>query len=184
MEDDFDEATWRAKLQSDRDKATDYYLNRFDWRGTPIPDGFQGPRYFPLDPRWRIEATLDTSAPGTGMPSQFATSKGDLRDALMYGVLRFSIDDAEHQLTAYRFESDPPNDDIFVPFKDSTSGNETYGGGRYLELLRHDGKTYILDFNEVYNPSCAYSPGWNCVRPPSQNNLDIRVEAGEMKPWE
>lgn len=184
METDFDEATWRVKLQSDRDDTTDHYLNKFDWRGTPVPECFQGPRYFPLAPRWRIEALLDTDAPGTDMPMQFGTSKGDLREAFVYGIFRFALDGGEHQLTACTFETDPPNDYIFVPFKDATAGKETYGGGRYLDLVRHDSDKYVLDFNEAYNPSCAYSPGWNCVRPPSQNNLDIRVEAGEMKPWE
>jgi uncharacterized protein (DUF1684 family) len=180
----FDEATWRGKLEADREKTADYYLTRFDWRGAPVPEGFTGPRYFPIDLRWRKEATLDTEVPGTGMSIQFATSKGDLREAFVFGVFRFTVDGEEVELTAYRFETDPPNDDIFVPFKDATSGNDTYGGGRYLEVVRSGADTYTLDFNEAYNPSCAYSPGWNCVRPPSQNRLNLRVEAGEMKPWE
>ena len=80
----------------------------------------------------------------------------------------------------------PGDDMMFVPFRDATSGKETYGAGRYLDIPRHDDSddAYMLDFNLAYNPSCAYSPRWNCPYPPPQNNLNIAVEAGEKVPYE
>lgn len=185
MQDTFDEATWRANLESAREGAADYYLNIFNWRGTPAPEGFQGPRYFPPDPKWRVEATLDREAPGTGLRVQLPTSIGDLRDFDVYGTFRFTVDEQEHQLTAYRMVPEHPDyDDLFVPFKDATTGHETYGAGRYIDVPRRNDTCYVLDFNEAYNPSCAYSPRYNCPYPPPQNTLAARVEAGEMVPFE
>jgi uncharacterized protein (DUF1684 family) len=71
-----------------------------------------------------------------------------------------------------------------VPFRDATTGKETYGAGRYLDVLRIKGEDYVLDFNTAYNPLCAYSPRYNCPYPPAQNRLKIPVEAGEKTPVE
>jgi uncharacterized protein (DUF1684 family) len=70
---------------------------------------------------------------------------------------------------------------LFVPFKDLSSGKETYGGGRYLDFettaIKED--LVILDFNKAYNPYCAFSSGFSCPIPPKENHLNVRVEAGE-----
>lgn len=185
MDNTFDEPTWRANLEAARAEAADYYLNIFNWRGSPVPEGFEGPRFFPPDPKWRVEATLDREAPGTGMRVQLPTSIGDLRDFDVYGTFHFTADGQEHQLTAYRAVPEQPNYDyLFLPFKDATTGHASYGSGRYLDVPRRDDTTYVLDFNEAYNPSCAYSPRYNCPYPPPQNTLSVRVEAGEMIPFE
>lgn len=74
-------------------------------------------------------------------------------------------------------------DYLFLPFTDPTNDNETYGGGRYLDLKRSDikGDELILDFNMAYNPYCAYSDGYNCPIPPPENALEIPIKAGEKK---
>lgn len=181
----FDEPTWRTALEASRDVARGYYLNSFNWRGSPVPDGFSGPKYFPPDPKWRVEATLDRDAPGTGVRVQLPTSIGDLRDFDVYGTFRFSLDGQIHELTAYRMvPANPEYDYLFVPFKDATTGHETYGAGRYVDVPRQEDDAYTLDFNEAYNPSCAYSPRYNCPYPPPQNTLSVAVEAGEKVPFE
>jgi uncharacterized protein (DUF1684 family) len=183
MQDTFDEAAWRANLEAARAGAADYYLNIFNWRGAPMPEDFQGPQFFPPDPKWRVEATLDRDAPGTGLRVQLPTSIGDLRDFDVYGTFRFAVDGVEHRLTAYRMVPEHPDyDELFVPFKDATTGHESYGAGRYIDVPRRDDTHYVLDFNEAYNPSCAYSPRYNCPYPPPQNTLTVRVEAGEKAP--
>lgn len=186
MQTAFDVQTWLQALEDGRRETADYYLNRFNWRGAPVPEDFTGPRYFPPDERWRILARLDRDAPGTGARVQLNTSIGDLRDMDVYGTLIFSVDGDQHHLTAYRLAPANPNyDQLFVPFQDATSGKESYGAGRYLDLPRQeDSDDYILDFNMAYNPSCAYSPRWNCPYPPPQNRLPIAVEAGEKVPFE
>jgi len=74
-------------------------------------------------------------------------------------------------------------DYLFLPFTDETTGNTTYGGGRYIDLSKkdtEDGKITI-DFNRCYNPYCAFSDGFNCPIPPAENYLPYPVEAGEKK---
>jgi hypothetical protein len=66
-----------------------------------------------------------------------------------------------------------------VPFADATSGTETYGAGRYLELEHHHGDLYHVDFNLAYNPWCAYSPNYSCPIPPKENRLQVPIRAGE-----
>jgi uncharacterized protein (DUF1684 family) len=68
--------------------------------------------------------------------------------------------------------------ELFLPFRDTTSGKETYGAGRYLDLHAH-GDEVVVDFNYAYNPNCAYNPDWNCPLPPAENWLKVPIRAGE-----
>jgi len=72
-------------------------------------------------------------------------------------------------------------DYLFIPFTDNTSGNESYGGGRYLDYKISDIKNnkLLLDFNKAYNPYCAYTTGYNCPIPPAENDLKVAIKAGE-----
>jgi hypothetical protein len=92
--------------------------------------------------------------------------------------VRFATDDGDQQLTLYQSESTGPLD-YFVPFRDATSGKETYGGGRYLEVQADRFGRVVLDFNEAYNPYCAYNDAWACPLPPPENWLTVAVRAGE-----
>lgn len=69
-------------------------------------------------------------------------------------------------------------DYLFLPFTDLTSGNGSYGGGRYIDLKMTEGKTIIIDFNTAYNPYCVYNPKYSCPIPPEQNDLPVAVKAG------
>ena len=82
------------------------------------------------------------------------------------------------QLTAYTFDGGD-GQSLFVPFLDATSGTETYGAGRYLDLEPEDDLSYELDFNLAYHPSCVYDPVYSCPLTPAENRLPIRIEAGE-----
>ena len=74
---------------------------------------------------------------------------------------------------------------MFVPFLDTTSGTETYGAGRYLDLDPDpDDGTYVLDFNLAYHPSCIYDARFSCPLTPAENRLPVRIEAGERLPAE
>jgi uncharacterized protein (DUF1684 family) len=177
---DFDRESWLQELEETREEARDYYLNEFNWRGASEPDGFEGPRYYPPDERWLIEARLDRNAPGTGKRVQLQTSTGDVRDFDIHGTLLFEVEGKEQRLTAFTMvPQHPDHDELFVPFRDATSGKETYGAGRYLDIQRHEGNDYILDFNRAYNPLCAYSRRYNCPYPPPQNYLKVPIKAGE-----
>ena len=152
-------------------------------RGSPIPEAersaFTGLPYFPTAPSLVFEELR--LEPYTGNePSNFQipTSDGKLRPAHRAGILPFELDGAGRQLTAYTFDGDH-DESLFVPFLDATSGTETYGAGRYLDLDPEDDGTYTLDFNLAYHPSCVYDPKFSCPLTPAENRLPIRIEAGE-----
>jgi uncharacterized protein (DUF1684 family) len=155
-------------------------------RGSPIPAAeratFEGLPYFEIDEGRRFEGlTLEPYAGDEPARFQIPTTDGQLRDAERAGVFRFDIDGSEHRLTAYTFAGGGP-ESVFVPFLDQTSGTESYGAGRYLDIDReHDG-TYALDFNLAYHPSCVYDPKYSCPLTPAENRLPIRIEVGERLP--
>lgn len=103
----------------------------------------------------------------------------------VYGTISFTLHDTTVLLQVYQSKSLMANeeykDHLFIPFTDATSGFETYGGGRYIDLSISDiiGNTYLIDFNKAYNPYCAYSTGYNCPIPPKENDLAVAVKAGE-----
>lgn len=151
--------------------------------GSPIPpeqrEGFDGLPYFPVEPSLRFDDL--TLSPYTGTEPvrfQIPTSDGRLRPAERAGVFRFPLGGGERTLTGYRFEGGD-DESVFVPFLDETSGTETYGAGRYLDLFREEDGTYSLDFNLAYHPSCVYDPRFSCPLTPAENRLPLRIEAGE-----
>jgi len=175
---------YRAALEEMRRESTHYYADHFDWRGHGPPEGFAGPRFFPPADEWRLEARLDTAAPGTGDEVTLPTSTGLLRKMNVAGDLVFEFGGREHRLGAYASKAEDEAGWLFVPFRDATSGGETYGAGRYVDVPPEETGIYDLDFNLAYNPSCAYSPAYDCPFPPPRNRLDVEVRAGEMVPFE
>ncbi len=70
--------------------------------------------------------------------------------------------------------------EVFIPFRDGTSGKESYPAARYLDIEETDDDNYVIDFNYAYNPYCAYSDDYICPLPPKENWLGVRIVAGEM----
>jgi len=175
--------SWEEELAQLREAAAHFYLQQFDWRGHGPPEGFDGPRYFPPAPDWRLEARLDNEVTGAGDSVELATSTGQLRKMVNAGQLVFERGGAELHLTAFLTQDGDGYPVLFVPFRDATSGNLTYGAGRYLEVpFDPDEQVVELDFNYAYNPSCVFSPAYDCPYPPPSNRLDVSVEAGETLP--
>ncbi len=150
---------------------------------SPIPEAereaFTGLPYFAVDEDLVFESR--TLEPYTGdQPSNFQipTSDSQLRPAHRAGVLRFEINGTDHQLTAYTFDGGD-GESLFVPFLDQTSGTDTYGAGRYLDIDPDEDGTYELDFNLAYHPSCVYDARFSCPLTPAENRLPLRIEAGE-----
>lgn len=143
---------------------------------------FSGLHYFAEDSAYRVVARYEplASADTFQMPTTHAS---DLRTAIRVGRLVFTVQNTACTLTAYRFASQEiPG--FFVPFTDLTSGVETYGAGRYLDLevRDSDARDYILDFNTAYNPYCAYNDAYSCPVVPEENALPVAILAGE-KSW-
>jgi uncharacterized protein len=134
---------------------------------------FKGLVYFEENPGLIIRATVDRDVEEGEVP--MATSTGEEQVYRRYGVVRFNVDGETAQLTLYASDD---SDDLFVPFRDATSGHESYGAGRYLEVHAH-GDDVTIDFNYAYNPNCAYDPAWSCPVPPAENWLKVAIRAGE-----
>jgi uncharacterized protein (DUF1684 family) len=113
-------------------------------------------------------------------PSAFEipTSDGQLRPAHRAGTFTFEREGGSRRLTAYVLDGGS-SDSLFVPFLDVTSGHETYGAGRYLDLEAEPDGTYVIDFNLAYHPYCVYADHFSCPLTPAENRLPIRIEAGE-----
>lgn len=145
---------------------------------SPLPQaeqlGFTGLHFYAVDPQYRYEASF------TAAPSLIDEGLGDVQ-LVHAGWLAASIAGQDYRLKAYY--EDSARSYLFVPFRDRTSGNETYGGGRYLRapLPDADGKT-VLDFNQAYNPYCVYNESFVCPLPPKENRINSSLEAGE-KMW-
>lgn len=134
---------------------------------------FDGLKYFPYDPALRFEAPLDPNVPDDDVVLE--TSTGDSRRFRRLGRARFSVDGREAEITVFGAE----DEDLFVPLRDATSGNETYGAGRYLEPELVGENAVLLDFNDLYNPYCAYNEDYSCPLPPRENWLHVPIRAGE-----
>lgn len=104
------------------------------------------------------------------------TTTGEEQVYSRFGLVRFQVDGLPAQLTLY---ASAGSHDLFLPFRDATSGKESYGAGRYLDLHTH-GDEVAIDFNYAYNPNCAYNPEWSCPLPPGENWLKVPIRAGEM----
>lgn len=133
--------------------------------------------YFPIDPAYNVPAVLKPSADNAIV--LMPTSSGEQRRERRAGTLEFTLKGQAMTLSAF-VEADAPNmNHLFVPFRDPTSGEETYEAGRYLELDRTPTGFYELDFNRAFNPYCYYSLAYECPYPPQENRLKERIEAGE-----
>lgn len=104
---------------------------------------------------------------------------GQPRPAERVGWIAFAQGGLEYRLQVYRLLEPGSEDELFLPFRDATSGEESYGGGRYVDLIGPPGGPYVLDFNRAFNPYCAYDPNYSCPLTPEENRIGARIEAGE-----
>ncbi len=141
---------------------------------SPFIKDFKGKEWFDADPSYRVEAKFTRFVlPRT---VRIINVKGDETDTKIVGRVEFTLGQTRCQLDAME---DAP-DQLFLIFKDLTNGKTTYGAGRFLDVpltASHD--SIILDFNQTYNPPCAFSPHTLCPIPPPQNHLKIAICAGE-----
>jgi len=143
---------------------------------------FRGLKYFPIDLRYRFEGTIERHIINVNNPKYYATfltNKGPKKRYIRYGKFKFTFEEKEYFLELYKSIG---SDVIFIPFYDKTNGHETYEGGRYLDAeILMPGYRLAIDFNNSYNPSCAYNEKFVCVLPLEENRLNVEIRAGEKK---
>ncbi|MDH3500030.1 MAG: DUF1684 domain-containing protein [Acidimicrobiia bacterium] len=137
---------------------------RLDWRGLS---------YFEPLADLVFDLPID---PGDGSELSVQMSDGQIRAYRRAGHITFEVEGDRVRLTLLEMDG---HDRLFVPFRDSTSGKETYGAGRYLDVTPRGDGTVTTDFNYAYNPYCAYDDAYSCPLPPAENRLRVPIRAGE-----
>jgi uncharacterized protein (DUF1684 family) len=171
---------WKANVERARETKDAFFAQHWE---SPIPPQdrprFKGLQYYPPDPSYRFE--LELYGHREKQTVRMAYTKGNAQDFVRWGEFRFKIAEKEQSLQAYKNSREEER--LFLPFKDATSGKETYGAGRYLDLEPDRDRTqegrWILDFNQAYNPWCAYSEAYTCPFVPVENWLEVPILAGE-----
>ena len=180
----FDPSTYSAVINAER-KQKDIEM-RTDEK-SPIPENekatFKKLNYYKPNTSYRKEAAFDRFDQATHFLMKTTTDR--LPEYSLYGVVTFEHEGKDYTLNVYQnieLVKKPGYDKhLFIPFNDETNGKETYGGGRFLDVTETGESTLIIDFNNAYNPYCAYNHKYSCPIPPEENNLKIKIKAGEKK---
>lgn len=185
---DVDVDRWRDDLESKRSEKDDFFAEHPQ---SPIPpeerEEFSGLAYFDPDPDYRVHATATAhdDPEVVLMETTAGREMRYLRTVTLECELKRDDDELEDttiELGAYEIESDD-DEPLFIPFRDKTTGQQTYQGGRYMELAAdrdiETGDEIVVDFNLAYTPFCAYSETFDCPLPPEENWLAVAIPAGE-----
>ena len=172
-----DESGWLENLLEHRQMTDELFRGP----NSPVPLERRGAllpiRYYDPDPTYRVPAALEVS------PEQVVfdipTSTGETRLMQRVGILKFALNGQPTQLSALADTPVRSIDSLFIMFKDTTNGSETYAAGRYLELPRTATGHYELDFNRAFHPTCYYDEDFDCPYPPPENRLRVAIPAGE-----
>jgi uncharacterized protein len=174
-----DDDAWRTELETEREMKNEFMARHVE---SPFIAGrvpFHDLVYFPPDPSYRVRAVLKR----VPVPEEsFLRTNRDNQAVMRYlGDLVFSLSGRNLRLKLFH-AGEGVGTSVFVPFRDLTSGRESYGAGRYLTLELNESDEYDLDFNRSFNPYCAYTDDYECGFPPAENDLPVAVRAGE-KVW-
>lgn len=163
-----------ASIEAGRVEKDIWFSSDFDSPFLKTNTPFHRLDYFSA--KLELKVTADFNKSETKDSVHLITSTGENQSLLIYGTATFKLSNKTGTLLVLYIEGD---NKLFIPFIDSTSGNASYGAGRYLETDFPEGSEVILDFNLAYNPYCAYVDDYSCPFPPKENVLDLAIEAGE-----
>ena len=140
---------------------------------------FRGLDFFTYDSTYLVTAKL-TKTPKE-KPFMMLTTTDMMVEYIKYGTVSFELLNNQYSLDIYKNLEDPnERDNLFLPFLDDTNGNESYGGGRYINLSIPQGDNLIIDFNSAFNPYCVYDEKYSCPIVPRENYLPLEIKAGVM----
>lgn len=141
---------------------------------------FKGIHFFPVSMDYVVTASF-TRTPDEKI-FDMPTSGTIKKQYVKYGKMSFTLSGKQYSLSVYQSvdlsKKEGYKNYVFIPFRDATSGKETYGAGRYLDLTLPFAEKVTLNFNKAYHPYCAYTDGYNCPIPPPENYLPVKVLAG------
>ena len=136
--------------------------------------------FFPVNDGFRVMADFRKFSKPEVIKLKTSTTR--LAEYAIYGEARFKLNGKVLKVNLYKStKANMPveyRNLLFLPYRDLTSGEESYGGGRYIDVPTPTGDKVVIDFNKSYHPYCAYTLGYSCPIPPDENYLDVRIEAG------
>ena len=140
---------------------------------------FKGLIYYPIDLKYAMTGSIE-KYPTDPKPIyvNLPTNKEREKKYVKYGRFKFKLEGKEYTLQIYRPLG---GGDFFLPFKDKTSGAETYPEGRYLHIEPIPGGKVLIDFNRAHNPFCEFNEKYTCPFAPKENWLEIEIRAGEKR---
>ncbi len=172
----------REAVKQFQDKLNEEFSNRSE---SPLEQKdfkrFKGLPFYPADMKFRVTARLIRDSVSTFRPMKTTTPR--LPKYRIYGYVEFELQGHTFRMPVYQGEDLMKKagyeDYLFFPFTDLTNGETTYGGGRYIDLrIPAAPENLVLDFNQAYNPYCAYSHRYSCPVVPPENHIDLPIEAG------
>ena len=162
------------------DNGVDKFAIRVKDTDSEARKNFKGLDYFPINPAYRVTAHFEPYNPPRKI--MITNVLGMTSEETAPGALVFNLMGKTYRIDPIWDMSDPEPRNLFIIFKDQTSGKETYGAARYMYANRPDAQgNTVVDFNKSYNPPCVFTHFATCPLPPQQNRLPIRIEAGEKK---
>ncbi len=173
-----DNENYRTTILEKR-KETDSFMRTSE--SSPFTDSllssYNGLTYFEPDPEYRVQAIINRIEIKEQLIIPTSDSQKQRYEKFAYADFRLKGE--RHRLLLLKPIGFGPSEVIFTAFADATSGESTYGGGRYLDLKFKNARQITIDFNLAYNPFCAYNATFSCPLPPKENILPIAIEAGE-----
>ena len=165
---------YEAQIEKERKEKDEFFRKNSD---SPLANkaDFTGLAYYKPQIDYRTSAEV-LPYEGKDLEAVVPMTDGSSETYQKYGYARFSVHDAVYQLLIYQHD-----EVLSILFRDQTAPDETYGGGRYVDIPLKEvvNKRFTLDFNTAYNPYCAYNHRYACPLPPKENTLPTRIEAGE-----
>jgi len=141
---------------------------------------FKGISFFEINEKYIVDAEFELL--NNQKPFLMPSTGKIQQEYIKYGILHFEIDGSKLKLVVYQnialSKRKGFDKHLFLPFYDLTNGETTYGGGRYLDIEIPETNKISIDFNQAYNPYCAYSERYSCPITPEENFLDVEIKAG------
>ena len=170
-------AAYIERIETDRKDRNGFMLSS----SSPLPDekkpDFKGLNYYPVNEAYKVTARIEMS--NNKQPIFIESTTGEQLKYIPFARAFFELNDQKLSVLLYQdWEEKDPNK-LSLMFADETSAIETYGGGRYLDVMYRNTNSVIIDFNLAYNPYCHFNDEFSCPIPPRENMLNVAIKAGE-----
>lgn len=168
---------YTERLEQERKDKNGYMLSSNSPLIEEDKQNFTGLNYYPIDEEFKVTARIEKT--NNKQPIFIESTTGEQLKYIPFATASFELKGQQHSVMLYQdWEEKDPNK-LSLMFADETSAVETYGGGRYLDVMYRNTNSVIIDFNNAYNPFCHFNAEYSCPIPPRQNVLNIPIEAGE-----